>query len=68
MVGGNPKPSLPHHVVILPARALRIVYSIKKTHKKAKEGTDIGGGGMHTVAVLNLLIEETNFTLYSIKI
>ena len=42
-IGGHPKPSLPHHAVIFPSRALRIVYLIKETHTNAKEGTDTEG-------------------------
>ena len=57
VVGGHPKPSSPHYAVILPTRALKIVYLLKETHTKAKEGTDTEGGGMHTVVGLNLLIE-----------
>ena len=49
VVGGHPKPSSPHYAVILPTRALKIVYLLKETHTKAKEGTDTeGGGGTHT--------------------
>ena len=38
VVNGHPKPSLPHHAVILPARALRKVYLIRDTHTKARGG------------------------------